>query len=315
MQLARLRASIRTDRRLTVSGDVAARMDTSGSDVSGKLKVDQALIVLPDEAKPELGSDVVVRDAPAGAVSRRREAEPPPQPANARPVAIALELDLGDDFELRGHGLDTRLRGTLALSDRSLAAPRLVGTIATARGQYQAYGHQLDIEQGVIRFTGAYDNPSLDVLAIRPNIAQRVGVQINGTARAPFVRLYAEPELPDAEKLAWLVTGRPAPAGGAEAELVQEAALALFSSRHPGATGIAGRVGLDVLTVRRDTAEGTILTLGKRFSRNFYASYERSLSGALGTFYVFYDLSRRLTVRAHAGESAGVDLIFTFAFD
>ena len=33
-------------------------------------------------------------------------------------------------------------------------------------------------------------------------------------------------------------------------------------------------------------AQGAV-TLGKRFSRNFYAAYERSLSGALGTLYLF----------------------------
>jgi translocation and assembly module TamB len=315
VQLARLRASIRSDRRVTISGDAAMRMDAAGSEVTGKLKVDQALIILPEEAKPQLGSDVIVHDAQAGSVPKKNEAEPAPEPANAKSVVIALDLDLGNDFEVRGHGLDTRLRGTLALSGRSIAAPRLVGTITTFGGEYQAYGQRLDVERGVLRFTGSFDNPSLDVLAIRPNITQRVGVQISGTAQAPFVRLYAEPDLPDAEKLAWLVTGHAAPAGGAEAELVQQAALALLSARHPGATGIAGRVGLDVLSVRRDSTEGAILTLGKRFSRNFYASYERSLSGALGTLFIFYDVSRRVTVRAQAGEQAGVDLIFTFAFD
>jgi translocation and assembly module TamB len=273
------------------------------------------LIILPEEAKPQLGSDVIVHDSQPGSVPKKNEAEPAPEPPNAKPVVIALDLDLGKDFEVRGHGVDTRLRGTLALSGRSIAAPRLVGTITTSGGEYQAYGQRLDVERGVLRFTGRFDNPSLDVLAIRPNITQRVGVQISGTAQAPFVRLYAEPDLPDAEKLAWLVTGHAAPAGGAEAELVQQAALALLSARHPGATGIAGRVGLDVLSVRRDSTEGAILTLGKRFSRNFYASYERSLSGALGTLYIFYDVSRRVTVRAQAGEQAGVDLIFTFAFD
>ena len=57
------------------------------------------------------------------------------------------------------------------------------------------------------------------------------------------------------------------------------------------------------------------MTLGKRFGRNFYAAYERSLSGALGTLYIFYDLTRRLTVRAEAGERTAVDLIFTLSFD
>jgi translocation and assembly module TamB len=35
----------------------------------------------------------------------------------------------------------------------------------------------------------------------------------------------------------------------------------------------------------------------------------------MGTLYIFYDVSRRLTVRAEAGERTGLDLIFTFAFD
>jgi translocation and assembly module TamB len=222
---------------------------------------------------------------------------------------------LGDDFQVRGRGLQSRLRGTLALSGRSLVAPSLNGVITTAGGEFRAYNQHLMVERGVLRFTGRVDNPSLDILAIRPNLTQRVGVLVSGTAQAPFVRLYAEPDLPDAEKLAWLVTGRAAPSTGAEAALVQQAALAFLSSRRPGSKGVAQAVGLDELSVRRDTSEGAVVTLGKRFAQNFYASYERSLSGALGTLFIFYDVSKRLTVRAQAGERAGVDLIFTFSFD
>jgi hypothetical protein len=39
------------------------------------------------------------------------------------------------------------------------------------------------------------------------------------------------------------------------------------------------------------------------------------LSGALGTLYVFYDLSQRFTVRAQAGQQSAVDLIFTVPYD
>ena len=62
------------------------------------------------------------------------------------------------------------------------------------------------------------------------------------------------------------------------------------------------------------TSKGAI-TLGKRFSRYFYAAYERSISGALGTRYVFYDLSQRFTVRAQAGQQSALDLIFTLPYD
>lgn len=56
--------------------------------------------------------------------------------------------------------------------------PRLTGELATVGGTYRAYGQLLSIEQGVLRFAGPYNNPYLDILAIRPNLQQRVGVQI-----------------------------------------------------------------------------------------------------------------------------------------
>ncbi len=44
-------------------------------------------------------------------------------------------------------------------------------------------------------------------------------------------------------------------------------------------------------------------------------TYERSLSGALGTLYIFYDLSRRLTLRAQTGAQSAVDLIYTLRYN
>lgn len=327
-KLERLRASIRTDRQLTVSGQVQASLKGEQTELNGKLVVDQARIILPDEGTPQLGEDVVVRTASGAAAGQKAPAETNALTSgattdkDARPVKLAVQLDLGRDFRIQGKGIDTRVRGTLALSGESLRTPRLTGTINTADGQYRAYGQRLDVEQGVLRFTGPIDNPALDILAIRPNLTQRVGVQITGTALLPRVRLYAQPELPDAEKLSWLVVGRASASGGAEAALLQQAALALLGSKSGGMSGgLAASLGLDELSFRGasskadgSTAAGAV-TLGKRFSRNFYAAYERSISGALGTLYVFYDLSQRFTVRAQTGQQSAVDLIFTVPYD
>ena len=57
------------------------------------------------------------------------------------------------------------------------------------------------------------------------------------------------------------------------------------------------------------------LTLGKRISDNLYVSYERSLAGTLNTVSVFYDVSRRFTIRARAGSENAIDLIFTLQYD
>ncbi|WP_332813330.1 translocation/assembly module TamB domain-containing protein [Ramlibacter sp.] len=317
MQIERLRASIRDDRQLTLSGQLTAALAPAAVEVRGALQVDRARITLPDETAPRLGDDVVVHNLPPG-VTLGRGAAPREGGRAGRPLTLAVTLDLGNDFRVQGRGIETRLAGTLAISGESVTEPRLVGAIRTEGGEYRAYGQRLEIERGVLRFTGPVDNPSLDILAIRPRLVQRVGVQITGTAQSPFVRLYAEPDLPESEKLAWLVLGRSSASGGAETALLQSAAMALLQSRAGGGSGGRGPaalLGLDELGLRRDGAEGPAVTLGKRLGRDLYASYERSLAGTLGTLYIFYDLSRRLTVRLQAGDRVAVDLIMTFAYD
>ena len=336
IQLERLRASIRTDRQLTLSGKLQALLTRRLGEITGALRVDQARILLPDESRPELGDDVIVRTSRGAAAGQQGPAKTAKaatstaapaalnSPANRddRALKIDVQLDLGSDFLIQGKGLDTRVRGTLALAGESLDAPRLTGIVNTFGGQYRAYGQRLDIEQGMLRFNGPINNPALDILAIRPNLVQRVGVQISGTALLPRVRLYAQPELPDAEKLSWLVVGRSSASGGAEAALLQQAAIALLGSRTGlQSGGLAASLGLDELSFRgaSSTANGSVsegaITLGQRFSRNFYAAYERSLSGALGTLYVFYDLSQRFTIRAQAGDQTAIELILTLPYD
>jgi translocation and assembly module TamB len=314
LQAQTLRLLARADRRLMLSGKVAARLDGRRLDVSGRLQADQALFLLPDEDKPELGDDVVVRGQ--GQPARAQAAAP-------LQTRLRLELALGDNFHLRGQGLDTDLRGELLLSaNPGQATPQLTGQIRTERGSFRAWGQALEIEAGVLSFNGPYDNPGLDILALRPLSGQRIGVQLSGNALAPRLRLHADPELPESEKLAWLVLGRPASGAGSEAALLQQAALALLSGRGRAADGgLTRALGLDELSLRGETqkADGSTsaaaLTLGKRISRQLYLSYTRSMIGATGTVAVLYDLTRNFTVRAQAGDDNALDLIFTRQYD
>ena len=149
----------------------------------------------------------------------------------------------------------------------------------------------------------------------------RAGVQVTGSALSPRVRLYSDPELPDAEKLSWVVLGRNAANGGAEAAVLQQAALTLLGrggGSNPTAQ-VASRLGLDEIGFKGpgtgEDATSAALTFGKRLSKDMYVTYERSLSGTLGTLYIFYDLSRRLTLRGQTGEKSAVDIIYTVRYD
>lgn len=234
---------------------------------------------------------------------------------------IALTLNLGDDFALEGQGITTRLTGTLDLRSNAATGgqPRVTGEIRTDAGRYRAWGQALDVESGLVRFNGPYDNPALDILAIRPNIGVRAGVQVTGSAQAPRVRLYADPDLPDAEKLSWVVLGRSAASGGGETALLQQAALAVLGRQGAGTGGLTRRLGVDEIGLKGprlgEDASAAALTLGKRISSALYLSYEQSLSGTLGTLYLFYDLSRRLTLRGQTGLVNALELVYTVRYD
>jgi translocation and assembly module TamB len=324
-----LQVLVRADRQVSVSGQVQAQLQQGQFSLRGKLTTDRATIILPDESAPSLGSDVVVRSAAkdradqAKAQAAGRANQKAAQAETARPPAVAITLNLGRDFALQGQGITTRLTGELDIRSSTVpgAPPRVTGEVRTDAGRYRAWGQMLDVETGLIRFNGPYNNPALDILALRPNISVRAGVQVTGSALAPRVRLYSDPELPDAEKLSWVVLGRDAANGGAEAAVLQQAALTLLG-RGGGSKPTAqvdSRLGLDEIGFKGpgtgEDATSVALTFGKRLSKDMYLTYERSLSGTLGTLYIFYDLSRRRTLRGQTGEKSAVDIIYTVRYD
>ena len=195
-QLSALRLSTRPDRRLVASGQLQADLKDARLTLHGSLIADQALITLPDDSTPSLDDDVRVRPV-ASAQSGTTAVNPAKKPAAASPGIritpdVSVNLDLGPDFQVRGRGLQARLDGKLVLTAEGNAAPELVGSIRAVNGTYQAYGQRLQIQRGLIRFYGPIDNPALAILAIRPKLSQRVGVQVSGTALSPVVALYSD---------------------------------------------------------------------------------------------------------------------------
>jgi translocation and assembly module TamB len=314
----RLRVSNRVDRRLTLSGDVTARLVGPKLQLRGDLTTDAATFILPDELAPSLSKDVIVRSTrtlPTEAEDGQRV-----QPD------VSVSLDLGSAFEVRGQGIQTRLEGKITVrATPSLPTPRAFGEVRTVSGTYKAYGQQLNIETGVLRFNGPYDDPALDILAVRKlpeGTDQRVGVQITGNVQAPRVGLFADPDLPDGDKLAWLVLGKPASASGAQAFVLQQAARKLLSrGGEPMDSDLAKTLGLDEIgfagpgTNTDGTTTEAALSVGKRLSKDLYLSYEQSLAGAVSTVSILYDLSKSLTLRARAGTENAVDVIFTHRYE
>ena len=218
-------------------------------------------------------------------------------------------------MHIRGRGLDTYLGGQLRMSTPG-GRLAINGTINTERGTYKAYGQNLEIERGVIGFSGEPDNPRLDVLALRPNIDQRVGVRITGNLLSPRVRLYSEPELSDSEKLSWLVLGR-ASDGLArnDTALLQRAAVALLAGEGEAPTdALMKSLGIDEVSLRQSDGDvrETVVSIGKQLTRRWYLGYERGVNATTGTWQLIYRIAQRFTLRLQSGLENAADVIWTW---
>lgn len=303
----RLAALSRPDRLLVLSGTAQAEVRGSEAQLRADLKADRGLIELPRAETPTLSSDVVV-------LGRKKE-EPVP---SVYRVVTDLALDLGSDFHLKGRGLDAQLGGALKVRGED-GRLRANGTIRVVKGSYSAYGQQLAIDRGALNFSGPIDNPGLDVVAMRKNQPVEAGVSLTGTALAPRVRLVSNPDVPDSEKLSWLVLGHGMDtAQGAEFDALQAAAGALLSAGESVTlqSRIAHAAGLDQFSLAGAGGLGsTVLTLGKRLSSRVYVGYEQGLTGATSVVRINYTLSKRLSLRTQSGTDNAVDLFYTFSFD
>jgi len=240
----------------------------------------------------------------------------PPVDAGTGPQLDAdLILALGDDVRLRGFGFDGRLAGELKLRDRVDRAPRALGTLELT-GEVRAYGQQLDLERGTLRWgNAAIDEPTIDIRAVRPESEPEVGVAVTGSGLSPVVDVWSRPALPQAEALSWLMFGRPlAAADGDDAARLEEAATSLGGSAV--AQAVAGKVGLDTASVGESRAlGGTALTVGKRITPKLYVSYGMALSGTGQVITVTYALRRWLAAQVEAGVEQRIELEAKFERD
>jgi translocation and assembly module TamB len=306
-QAERLALLSRPDRRVVLDGQGALGFERGQYRLAGKLRAREGYIEFGRGNRATLGEDVVVRGRGA----------PPPAPVarGERALDLQLEFDFGDAFRLIGSGLDTLVRGRVALATSDGGQLSTRGTVSTDRGTFTAFGQRLEIDRGAIVFNGPVDNPGLDIVALRRLPSVQAGVELTGTARAPRVRITSNPPLPQGEQLSWLVLGRALDsASQADAALLASAAAAMFGGDGgvPVNRRIADAFGLDDVGVRSSgVLSGQVVTVGKRVSDRVYFAYEQAVSTASNLLRIDLELHRFVSLRAEAGSVSGFGIVFT----
>ncbi|MFT3849962.1 MAG: translocation/assembly module TamB domain-containing protein [Propionivibrio sp.] len=330
VRLDRLGVVQRADQWIALSGEGDVRVGEKALDLGGKLRVDAGLWSLAESGRPSLSDDVVIRQAQAEGDARSQM---------ARRLRLDIEAALGRSAHFRGAGVESRLAGQIRVRSDDAGLPRASGSISTVNGQFNAYGQKLGIQRGIINFQGAIDNPGLNILAVRENLPVEAGVEVTGTALRPRIRLVSTPDVPDTEKLSWLVLGHaPEQQGGADGGVLLAAARTILGGQDNGllsrlqqglgidefgvSTGEIGGYG-DNMTSRvasssgfsgNQTVSGQIITVGKRLSSNAMLSYEQSLGTSDSIVKLTVDLSRRFSVVGRAGSESALDFFWHYRF-
>jgi translocation and assembly module TamB len=294
----------RADRWLIVTGQGGVRYAGRSLGLQGEFRADAGLLAQMESGKPRWSEDVRI----IGQTQVRDE--------GGIRHTVDAGFDLGERFYLRAAGLESRLAGRLKLQGGAGEPLQAVGIIATQDGVFDAYGQRLTVERGMVNFQGPPDDPGLNIRALRKGLSVEAGVEVTGTARHPVVRLVSTPEVPDAEKLSWIVLGRVPESGGIDSSLLLAAAGNILGGSSVGQIGRA--VGVDELSLRQretgDALENQVVTVGKRLSSRAYLSYEQGLSDVGGLTKFTYTLTPRITIVTRTGTEDAVDLFYSFRF-
>jgi translocation and assembly module TamB len=297
----------RADRRLTISGDSRISLQQGEATVTGKFNVDSGFFDIGQAGMPTLSDDVII-------VGQEEK-----QTASF-PLALDVQVGLGDGVTLTGQGLNAVVVGQVRLKSDAGEPIQAFGTLRIAKGTFAAYGRELAIERGELQFSGPINNPGLNILAMRRGQEVEAGVSIGGNVLAPRVNLVSEPPLSDAEKLSWLVFGRGLDTvAQGDLAVLQTAAGALLGGRESAGTQsqLASKFGLDTLSLSTsaDGLEERIVTVGKQLSSRLYVSYRQGLENLTSVLLLRYDLTPRLTLEAEAGSRSALSLFYNIAFD
>jgi translocation and assembly module TamB len=274
---------------LDASGDIAF------ADGTLRLKGDARIVqghleLLRKAGMPTLASDIKVKtDEPA---------QPPRQPMR---MIVDLSIDFGDRFVVTAKDIGVgahsalkplsgdfkaRIAGKVRTLSDAKQIPQTTGRLNVMDGTYSMIGRRFEVQRGNLSFVGPLNNPALDIFVApattRLRFTPEVGISITGTAQVPRVQLVSQPDMPETEKLSWLLFGR----GG------QNFDYAVGST--------AGQIA------------SPVTEFGWQLSQKLYVAYEQGTTGTANIVRFYSQMTDRIAIQLGTGDANSLYVLYTF---
>jgi len=293
----------------TMSPDLNIGITPEIVTILGKVKIPQAYINLKDI--PETSID---ENSDAFVIGERKKGEK----VSAIRIKPTVLIELGDKVRLNAFGLKAKLSGGVNITHnrRDILAN---GSLKVTEGKYQAYGQNLEINNGRLIFNGSPKLVGMDIRATRKVDDTIVGVHLGGNILKPKSTIFSDPTLPEGEALSFLLTGHSLSTSSG-----RESALLMSAVRGLGITGsgslihnIGSSLGLDdVNIVTNEDLRKSELALGKRLGSKLYVRYLVGLFDQTQKIAVEYKINKVLSLEAQtSADDYGFDFIYEIERD
>jgi translocation and assembly module TamB len=298
---------INTDQaHVLATTDLDVTLDGSLITVNGNVTLPLAhveLAEIPVFAVPP-SDDVIFTDTLGGTQVRRQD------------VAAHVRVTLGDSVSFKGFNFTASLGGQIDVNEVPGRPTTGTGTIVIKEGHYKAYGQDLTISQGLVRFAGGpVNDPGLSIRATRTAEDSVVaGLQIAGTLKNPDVTIFSTPEMSQNRALEYIALGHPLneERGGPQGSLMSKAVSSLGLRGGNLLARTLGRgVGLDEARIEtKGDLQQASFVAGRYLTPNLYVSYGIGLFDPVSVLKLRYVISSHWTLQAERGEAVGADVFY-----
>jgi autotransporter translocation and assembly factor TamB len=289
-----------SEAQIAISPDLKYAFAEKKGKVTGIIKVPKAIIKLKE--LPENTVKVSPDEIIIGQENVEKKAPAVPD------IDANIDVELGKQVSFSGQGLTTNLTGKLKIIEAG-EKMAMHGNIDMIKARYKSYGQDLTVRKGRFVFNGPVDNPWLDVEAIRVSSDKKVTaiLGLTGSLQKPQTRLSSEPSLPEAEALAYLVTGRPlSQASKSEGNMLASAALSYGGGQ---AAWIANKLGIHEFEVQEgQMLQDTLVSVGQYLTPDFYVSAKVGLFNKQAAMVLKHKLTDAINIETQAGTSQRVKI-------
>ncbi|WP_368911182.1 autotransporter assembly complex protein TamB [Proteus vulgaris] len=309
----KLRVALPPMVRIDVNPDLVFEASPNLLKLDGRIDIPWARIVVQDlpESAVSVSSDEVMLD---------KNLQPIAPKETSIPIQSNLAINIGDDVTLNAFGLKARLTGALKVNQNKQGLG-LNGQIDIPKGEFKAYGQDLQVRKGQILFSGPVDQPYLNIEAIRnpENTANNViaGVRVTGLADKPKVEIFSEPAFTQQEALSYLLRGEGLDKSG-DADSSQMTAMLIGLG--VGQSGqLVGRIGetfgvSDLALDTQGVGDSSQVVVSGKITNDLQVKYGVGIFDSLATLTLRYRLMPRLYLQAVSGMNQAIDLLYQFEF-